>query len=182
MTKKRDVNTIIGEIRDKKIKKAKIANEISLGLATLCTDMRILTIIIPSVSTKKLVERVYSSKDKAIEARKSLLFEQGRQYAGIISRPTNEFVVELVSSGAVIDDMSPLLFEMVVNVVRCDDDGDFDNYFLYPTDVSKCVTALKELIGDHPSFSISTSRCLVAKKEPKQEVEDIINEIKSSID
>jgi len=175
--RKRDVNTIIREIRENKAKKIEIANEICMGIAKLCGEMRILTIINPSLSTEKIVERVYSNKQKAIEAKKTLFADLDTRYAGCISRPTREFVIESINSGIVVDDMSPLMFEIVVNVVRCDDDGDFDNYHLYPVDVNTCMDELKELLGDHPSFSIS-----VDKKHPRQENEEIIKEIKMLID
>lgn len=153
-----------------------------MGIATLCSEMRILTIIIPSISTEKIVDRVYSSKEKAVEAKRALFADLDTRYAGCISRPTKEFVIESISSGMVVDDMSPLMFETTVNVVRCDDDGDFDNYNLYPVDVKKCMDELRRLLGDHPSFSISADRLLVDKKHPRQEVGEIIKEIKRLID
>ncbi len=176
---KRQINTILTDVKKLRAERVAIIDEIDKCVSEFAAPARLLTFY--DTELVVLVERVYSSFDAALAASKELTKPHANKYHTGISRISfglaKKILVEGVDANgkpASVDDMSPLLVETRLSLLRHDQDCDTEQRLFTPELVWGLIEPLKRLVEARPEYSYVIYEELVCYPTEKDKNEDIL--------
>ena len=184
--KRPHANTILEDAQELKAKRVVIDGEITKKVREFQDNARVLTIFTPDFG--EVIQRIYSSKEKALEMREKLLHPYPNQYLGGIHRLSLEEAKAAVlnmtykNRSVAINDENPLPYETAIVILRSDDDGHTEKYTFYPRDDPyACFAELGRIFKDHPEYSLILHESIVVLGHSKDMSEDIIKDAKEMV-